>query len=379
MVTPRFGIFTQGVNTPATRSSSTTSPSTARRMPGRGARQLAAGARRRDGDAHVGAGPAGRRFSATATDADDDDELTYSWEFGDGSPVSDAQNPSHTYTEAGVYTAEVTVSDGEARTSQIGHRDRARAGRPETRRSARSCSPRRPGSGTTRSRPASRRSASSARANGFQVDATEDATVFRTRSCAVRRRRVPVDHGDPLNPASRRRSSATSVAAAATPASTRRRTPSTTGPGTASWWAATSATTRPARRARRPDRRPGPPATIGLTSRLDAGGRVVQLPLADLGLATTDYSPRSNPAIHVLATVDESTYDEHDGNTTDDDHPISWCQRYDGGRSWYTGMGHTQATFDEAGFRPPPARRPADGGRAWSRTRTAARPTRRRP
>jgi hypothetical protein len=52
----------------------------------------------------------------------------------------------------------------------------------------------------------------------------------------------------------------------------------------------------------------------------------------------------------VLATVDESTYAEEDGNATDDDHPISWCQRYDGGRSWYTGMGHTQASFTEADF-----------------------------
>ena len=52
----------------------------------------------------------------------------------------------------------------------------------------------------------------------------------------------------------------------------------------------------------------------------------------------------------MLATVDESTYDEDDGNATDDDHPISWCHRYDGGRSWYTGMGHTQASFAEAPF-----------------------------
>ena len=58
------------------------------------------------------------------------------------------------------------------------------------------------------------------------------------------------------------------------------------------------------------------------------------------------YSPRGE--VHVLATLDESTLDEQDGNTTDDDHPISWCQRYDGGRSWYTGMGHTAASFTEA-------------------------------
>ena len=44
----------------------------------------------------------------------------------------------------------------------------------------------------------------------------------------------------------------------------------------------------------------------------------------------------------MLATVDESTYGEDDGNTADDDHPISWCSDYDGGRTWYTAMGHTQ-------------------------------------
>ena len=62
-----------------------------------------------------------------------------------------------------------------------------------------------------------------------------------------------------------------------------------------------------------------------------------------------DYSPREG-GVHVLATVDESTYGEEDGNATDDDHPISWCQPYDGGRSWYTGMGHTAASFSEPDY-----------------------------
>ena len=68
------------------------------------------------------------------------------------------------------------------------------------------------------------------------------------------------------------------------------------------------------------------------------------------GSSQDDYSPRTGGA-HVLLRLDESTYAEDDGNTTDDDHPISWCQRYDGGRSWYTGMGHTQASFSEGAFR----------------------------
>jgi cytochrome c len=64
----------------------------------------------------------------------------------------------------------------------------------------------------------------------------------------------------------------------------------------------------------------------------------------------TDISTRTTTPIHVLLTMDETTYNESDGNTVDDDHPISWCKRYDGGRMWYTGMGHTEASFLDANF-----------------------------
>ena len=32
------------------------------------------------------------------------------------------------------------------------------------------------------------------------------------------------------------------------------------------------------------------------------------------------------------------------------DHPITWCQNYGGGRSWYTGLGHTRESYSEANF-----------------------------
>jgi len=32
------------------------------------------------------------------------------------------------------------------------------------------------------------------------------------------------------------------------------------------------------------------------------------------------------------------------------DHPIAWCHRYDGGRSVYTAMGHTSASYREPLF-----------------------------
>jgi glucose/arabinose dehydrogenase/PKD repeat protein len=38
--------------------------------------------------------------------------LTYSWDFGDGSPLSTSANPSHIYTTNGTYTATLTVSNG---------------------------------------------------------------------------------------------------------------------------------------------------------------------------------------------------------------------------------------------------------------------------
>lgn len=38
--------------------------------------------------------------------------LTYSWDFGDGSPVATTANPAHTYTANGTYTATLTVSNG---------------------------------------------------------------------------------------------------------------------------------------------------------------------------------------------------------------------------------------------------------------------------
>jgi cytochrome c len=64
------------------------------------------------------------------------------------------------------------------------------------------------------------------------------------------------------------------------------------------------------------------------------------------------YSFRSNPRgdVHVLASLDESTYDP-EAHPMGLDHPITWCQRYDGGRSWYTGLGHTIESYAEPDFR----------------------------
>lgn len=58
-----------------------------------------------------GSTPLSVSFRARASD-DADDELTYLWDFGDGT-IAGGSKPKHTYREAGEYSASVTVSDGD--------------------------------------------------------------------------------------------------------------------------------------------------------------------------------------------------------------------------------------------------------------------------
>ncbi|WP_214417026.1 ThuA domain-containing protein [Sphaerisporangium fuscum] len=64
------------------------------------------------------------------------------------------------------------------------------------------------------------------------------------------------------------------------------------------------------------------------------------------------YGYRTNPrsTAHVLATLDESSYSPGGGDMGGD-HPITWCKTIGSGRSWYTGFGHTQESYDEPDFR----------------------------
>lgn len=59
------------------------------------------------------------------------------------------------------------------------------------------------------------------------------------------------------------------------------------------------------------------------------------------------YNYRTNPRaqVRVIATVDER---EYEGGQMGDDHPIAWCHAFDGGRSWYTGLGHEAAVYADA-------------------------------
>jgi type 1 glutamine amidotransferase len=62
------------------------------------------------------------------------------------------------------------------------------------------------------------------------------------------------------------------------------------------------------------------------------------------------YSFRTNPrsAVQVLLTLDESSYGV--GDLAMGDHPIAWYHEFDGGRAWYTALGHPNELYDDPRF-----------------------------
>ncbi|QVQ54539.1 ThuA domain-containing protein [Spiractinospora alimapuensis] len=62
------------------------------------------------------------------------------------------------------------------------------------------------------------------------------------------------------------------------------------------------------------------------------------------------YNFAANPrdaGVHVLMTVDEDTYT---GGEMGDDHPVAWCSEFDGGRTFYTALGHESHYYDDSDF-----------------------------
>lgn len=72
------------------------------------------------------------------------------------------------------------------------------------------------------------------------------------------------------------------------------------------------------------------------------------------------YNYRANPRgnVHVLATLDEKSYE---GGTMGTDHPIAWAHEFEGGRAWYTGLGHTEVSYTDSLFL-----EHVHGGIAWA-------------
>jgi len=100
-----------------------------------------------------------------------------------------------------------------------------------------------------------------------------------------------------------------------------------------------------------------PPGTASATVKVTDHAHPSTKALPERWVRTDEwYNFESNPAgnVHVLAWIDESSASNYFASATGAmgfDHPIAWCHLFDGGRSWYTALGHTSTTFDEPLFR----------------------------
>ncbi len=353
MVDPSFGIFTLGVNSGGGRprfdyfkldgSTGCEEPEPPNRAPVVD-----------DPTASPSSGfaPLQTAFSVTATDADGDD-LTYAWDFdGDGVTDSTVEDPTHTYTAPGDYEAEVTVSDGEFNRSRTVPVSVFGPDDPDARFRV-----------LVFSKTAGFRHSSIDEGhaaieqlgdqNAFQVDHTEDATAFRD---AVLSRYDAVvwlsTTGDVLNDtqqaAFQRYIRAGGGYAGIHAAADTEYDWKWYGRLVGAYFLSHPSGTTP---------QGGRPGTVVVEDTTDRSTQGLPAPRWDRidewynykpvdfeQAGNVDYSPRAN--VHVLTSLDESTYDEADGSDgVDDDHPIAWCHKYDGGRSWYTGMGHTEDSF----------------------------------
>lgn len=53
------------------------------------------------------------------------------------------------------------------------------------------------------------------------------------------------------------------------------------------------------------------------------------------------------PEINILLNLDETSYQ---GGTNGESHPMAWYRDFDGGRTWYTGLGHTNECYKDPEF-----------------------------
>jgi len=68
------------------------------------------------------------------------------------------------------------------------------------------------------------------------------------------------------------------------------------------------------------------------------------------GLQDEWYTFRANPraSVRVLMSLDESSYGV--GDLAMGDHPIAWYHEFEGGRAWYTALGHPIALYSDTRF-----------------------------
>lgn len=69
-----------------------------------------------------------------------------------------------------------------------------------------------------------------------------------------------------------------------------------------------------------------------------------------------EYSPATIDDLNYIITIDESSYDakvkwgDNESEGMGDLHPMAWYHEYDGGRAFYTGLGHVPAVYQDPMF-----------------------------
>ncbi len=293
-------------------------------------------------------------FAATATDPDGD-PLTYSWNFGDSTTGTGASPAPHTYNAAGTFNAVLTVTDGKGGTATRTIPIQALA----------------PDNASARfralvfSKTAAFRHDSIPQGiaaiqtlgtqNNFQVDATEDSTLFRDDILSHYKTVIWLSTtGDVLNDtqqaAFERYIRAGGGYVGIHSAADTEYTWPWYGQLVGAYFRDHPNGT-PTATVVVDD--PFDPTNLGIPARWQRTDEWYNFqtyvdPVNGGGTSATPYNPRDNTALHILMTTDTSTYTG--AVPAGADHPIAWCHRFDGGRSWYNGMGHTQASFSESGF-----------------------------
>jgi len=87
-------------------------------------------------------------------------------------------------------------------------------------------------------------------------------------------------------------------------------------------------------------------ATVIVVDTANASTRHLRSPLSRVD-EWYDFASQPASGARILVRVDERSY--HGGHMGSS-HPISWLHEYDGGRAWYTAMGHTSCSYSEKPF-----------------------------
>ena len=189
-------------------------------------------------------------------------------------------------------------------------------------------------------------------ANDFGVEATDDATAFTSDNLdELPRRRLPQHRRRPPHDARRRRRSRpTSRTAAASSAS------ASAAAGRAGQQLLQRADRRPADRVTA--RRATTPQIVAVGDRVHPVHARTSRSSGTAPTSGTSGKPGPTGKCTPSPATARRTLPAGDGtNVGGTDHPISWCRDYEGGRSFYTGMGRTAASYARGGLPRAPARR----------------------